>query len=285
MSVICKIVIYLFNCDTYVNKQRRDSMECRFCGEPVRGNNDFCSCCGNSLKGNVVQSKPTYSATKVNSQNRYHHTMLDKVMVILANLTFFLFLFFNIKMAPFRGIMKIVAYLIEAFMALYLLNHVKENVADCSSKAKKICAIVMSLMVIFLSVGFRITYEIKRDKAESIMPDSGKILVEIDRRVDYSISDSVYGTQKTTIRNPKNNVTIDGASGSARITLGKPFALVVECKGNGGTDTAVEHITLYASDFNDGGFVKTYVLQLGIVDISVKVSLKRVCTFWEVVFY
>ena len=126
----------------------------------------------------------------------------------------------------------------------------------------------------------RIVYESKVDMAEKDIPLSGTILVDVSSDTDY------YSYTSGLVSDPSTSISINGASDPAKITLGQQTKLDIKVKGNHKTGTTSDNITLYASVFSNGAYSITKRVYLdGGISASVKVTLRRYCTFWEVIFY
>lgn len=251
-------------------------MFCRYCGKTIADDSDFCTYCGKSLNASNSLAEP---APKEKPKKTYHYTNLDFYMIALCYLALGIFLFFNIKMAPFYGGWKFLAYIVEAAIAIFLTWVVKEKLEGFAPSKIKICSIVLSVLVIISSISLRVIYESKVEAAEADMPKSGPIIVDISRKVEYSS----YGGG--VVYDPETSVEIDGASDITEITLGKPFTLEIECEGNNKRDNMSETLTLTASNFRNGIYTTTKMLYLGGIRTEVKITLERVCTFWDVIFY
>ena len=251
-------------------------MFCRYCGKTIADDSDFCTYCGKSL--NTVNQPAKFTQTET-PQKRYSYTKLDFYMVALCYLALGIFLFFNIKMAPFYGGWKFLAYIVEAAIAIFLTWVVKEKLEGFAPPKIKILSIALSLLVIISSISLRIVYENKVEQALADMPNTGKILVDISDDVEYSSFSAGL------VYKASSSIEIDGTGDITYITLGKPFTLDVLCKGNGKRDTTSDILTLNASDFRNGKYTITKHLTLGGIFAEVTVTLERTCTFWDVIFY
>ena len=94
-------------------------MFCRYCGKTIADDSDFCSYCGKSLGTGNLASKPAEASQKKKPEKTYDYTTLDFFMTALCYIALGVFLFFNIKMAPFYGIWKDIAYVVEAAIAIF----------------------------------------------------------------------------------------------------------------------------------------------------------------------
>lgn len=251
-------------------------MFCRYCGKTIADDSDFCTYCGKSLSTSASPAKSTQIEMP---QKKYIHTKLDSYMVAICYLALGIFLFFNIKMAPFYGGWKFLAYIVEAAIAIFLTWVVKEKLEGFASPKIKILSIVISLLVIISSISLRVVYKNKVETALADIPNTGKVLVDISDDVEYSSFSAGL------VHKAGSSVEIDGTGDITYITLGKPFTLDVQCKGNGKRDTTSDILALNASDFQNGKYIITKHLSLGAIFAEVTITFERTCTFWDVIFY
>ena len=254
-------------------------MYCRFCGNSIANDSDFCTYCGRLLGTSSTAPKMAETAIPIKPQKRYHHTKTDLFMMAFCYLALGVFLFLNIKMAPFYGWLKFLAYIVEAAVAIFLTWFTKEKLEGFCTHKIKICSIVLSILVIISSVGLRIVYENKVEIAEADIPKSGTVLVSIRRDVEHS---SYAGGW---IRDPETTIKVNGQSGKAEITFGEPFTLEINTSGSNLRDSSKETLTLNSSHFKKGTYQFTRTLRLGYINVKVDITMKRICTFWDVIFY
>ena len=259
-------------------------MFCRYCGKAIAEDSDFCTYCGRFISDNsniavsLEKKKPcNKQASALSGFFAEHLPLIVRTSCYIALGTF---LFFNMKMAPFYGGWKFLAYVVEAAVAIYLTVLTKERISESNSFRLKVLSVVFSVFVILSSVTLRIVYESKVDVVEKDIPRSGTILVDISRDTDY------YSYAAGLVSDPSTSININGASDPAKVTLGQPTKLDIKVKGNHKTGTTSDTITLYAPDFADGTYSITKRVYLdGGISATVKVTLRRFCTFWEVIFY
>ena len=258
-------------------------MFCRYCGKSIEGDSEFCSYCGKSLatsadggKGGVCKQIHSINQ-KAGCFFTQHISLIVKTLCYIA---LGVFLFFNIKMAPFFGFQKFIAYIAEGAIAIFLVVLTNKKIAENPSFALKILSIICSLLLIISSIGLRIIYDSKVDIALRDIPNSGTILVDIHHDTDY------YSYSGGLVYGPHTSVELNGVNDITEITIGEPIQLEIECRSNYKTGTASDTITLYASDFKNGDFsiTKKIYYEDGL-QATIKVTLERTCTFWDVVFY
>ena len=259
-------------------------MFCRYCGKSIADDSDFCTYCGKHLNNNANEVTPLAkngpSIQKADDSSSFFAEHLPLIVRTLCYIALGTFLFFNIKMAPFYGAWKFFAYVIEAAIAIYLTVLTKNKIAESSSFNLKFVSVIFSTLIILSSLTLRIVYEAKVNMVEKDIPRSGTILVDVSRDTDY------YSYTIGLVSDPSTSIDINGAGDPAKITLGKPTKLDIKVKGNHKTGTTSETITLYASDFANGTYTITQRVYLdGGISATVKVTLRRYCTFWEVIFY
>lgn len=252
---------------------------CKYCGKSIDGNSSFCRYCGKSTIVSADEVTPADSADH-GSRPSVSKEKLPLILTALCHISLGVFLILNIKMAPFHGTAKVLAYIAEAILAIYLTILAKRKLS-CSPSPRVIRTVIaVSLTVIIVSVGLRIVYNSKVEMAEKDMPQSGTILVEISENTAY------YATQHF-IKRPHTTVEINGSEDRAELTLGEPIELVIQCSGtNIGRDHIRETITIDADDFKNGSisFVKTVSIS-SYTTANVTVTLRRYCTFWSVIFH
>lgn len=259
-------------------------MFCRYCGKSIAEDSDFCTYCGRLINNNPNDMTPSAKEKlcnkKLSDSNSFFAEHLPLIVRTLCYIALGTFLFFNIKMAPFYGWWKFLAYVVEAAIAIYLTILTKDRISESNSFNLKLLSVIFSVLIILSSVTLRIVYESKVDIVEKDIPRSGTILVDISRDTDY------YSYTSGLVSDPSTSISINGASDPAKVTLGQPTKLDIKVKGNHKSGTTSDTITLYASDFADGTYSITKRVYLdGGISATVKVTLRRYCTFWEVIFY
>lgn len=259
-------------------------MFCRYCGKSIAEDSDFCTYCGRFISNNPNDMTPPAKETprikRVSVSNSFFAEHLPLIVRTLCYIALGTFLFFNIKMAPFYGWWKFLAYVIEAAIAIYLTVLAKSKIAESNSFKLKLLSAIFSTLIILSSVTLRIVYESKVDMAEKDIPRSGTILVDISHDTDY------YSYTGGLVSDPSTSIRVNGASDPAKITLGQPTKLNIKVKGNLNAGTTSDTITLHNSDFTNGTYLITKRVYLdGGISATIKITLRRYCTFWEVIFY
>ena len=258
-------------------------MYCRYCGKAIAEDSEFCTYCGRLIGDNTNTENATTEENlcniKLNAESGCFSEYLPLIVRTLCYIALGAFLFFNIKMAPFFGVWKFIAYVIEAAIVIYLTVLTKNRISESNVLSIKMMSVVFSLFIILSSFTLRIVYEYKVDAAEKDIPYSGTILVDVSQHTDF------YSYIKEgVVRNPNTSISINGHSEPAKVNLGQSNQLEITVKGNYISGTTSEVIILYASDFVNGehSFTKTVHVS-GDISATVKVELRRYCTFWEVI--
>ena len=259
-------------------------MFCRYCGKSIADDSDFCTYCGKSIDYNTnnvdLSANEKLCNIKSNAPSGFFAEHLPLIVRTLCYVALGVFLFLNIKMAPLYGWWKFIAYVIEAAIATYLTVLTKNKISESNSFNIKLLSIIFSIFIILSSIVLRIIYEAKVNVAEKDIPRTGTILVEVSQDTDY------YSYTSGIVRNPSTSISINGASSPAKVTLGQLNHLSITVKGNHISGSVSDTITLYASDFEEGKYTITKKAYLyGGINATVKVTLRRYCTFWEVIFY
>ncbi len=259
-------------------------MFCRYCGKSIAEDSDFCTYCGKSLFEKLNDTSTEKMTTSISAPCKPKNNFFTNNISLLVNASCYIalgvFLFFNIKMAPFYSGWKFLAYIVEAAIAIGLVVLTKRKIADSSNVSIKIVSLVFSILVILSSITLRIVYDSKVDMVERDIPSSGTILVDVGYDTDY------YSYMTGVVYDPNTSVEINGANDSAKITFGQPTKLEITVKGNHKKDSTSDTITLHSSDFTNGKYSITKSLYLeGGPSATVEVKLRRYCTFWEVIFY
>ena len=258
-------------------------MFCRYCGKAIAEDSEFCTYCGKSLTGTATIEKAKTNSKIVSLFKTVGNFVLNNISLFVMTFGYIalgVFLIFNMKMSPFYGGWKFLAYLAEGAIAIALLVLTKRKIAECSLLPIQILSLVFSVLVIFSSISLRIVYDAKVDAAKKDIPNYGSVLIDIDRDTDY------YAYSVGMVYDPHTSVKLDGKSDISKIDFGKPMQLEIECKGNGKKGTKSETITFSPSDFKNGEYTITKSVYIeGGLSATIEITFKRICTFWEVIFY
>lgn len=259
-------------------------MFCRYCGKSIAEDSDFCTYCGKSLYETSIDRNTERDSTNLSTPCKVRNSFFTNNISLLVKASCYIalgvFLYFNIKMAPFYGGWKFLAYIVEGAISIGLVVLTKQKIADSSYLPIKIFSLIFSIVIILSSVTLRILYDAKVDMVEKDIPSSETILVDVGYDTDY------YSYMSGVVYDSNTSVKINGANDSAKITFGKPTKLDITVKGNYKKDSTSDTITLRASDFKNGKYSITKSLYLGGgLSATVEVKLRRYCTFWEVIFY
>ena len=259
-------------------------MFCRYCGKAIADDSDFCTYCGKPLfekLNNISTEEKTRNiSASYKAKSNFFTNNISLLVKAFCYIALGVFLFFNIKMAPFYSGWKLLAYIAEGTIAIVLTVLTKRKIADSSYMSIKMISLTFSILVILSSITLRIVYDAKVDMVEKDIPSSGTILVDVGYDTDY------YSYITGVVYDPNTSVEINGANDDAKITFGQPTKLEITVKGNQQKDSISDIITLHPSDFVNGKYTITKHLYLdGGPSASVDVKLRRYCTFWEVIFY
>ena len=258
-------------------------MYCRYCGKSISDDSVFCTHCGKPLFTESVKPQTpqhTISATPLKIKSNALPKNSSLFINTFAYVALGVFLLFNIEMAPFYGGWKFIAYIAEAAFGIALVTLTKRKIAGCACIPIKVLSLILSIFIIFSSVTLRVIYDNKVDSAQKDIPKLGTILVDINCDTDY------YSYMSSVVYDPSTSVIIDGSNNIAKIEFGIPFYLEIVCRGNHEKVETGTTLTLYPHDFENGEYsiTKTVYIEDGLL-ATIKVALKRVCTFWDVIFY
>lgn len=259
-------------------------MYCRYCGKSIADDSDFCTYCGKPLSNDTNSKNNLIKARKKLALSGFFAKHLSLIVRAACYIALGTFLLFNIKMAPFYGWWKFLAYVVEGTIAIYLTHLTKNKISENPSFVIRVFSLVFSAFIILSCVALRIVYESKVDTVEKNIPRSGSILVAVSNHTDF-YSEYMSGV----VYDPRTSVKINGISLFPKITLGQPANFEITVEGNHKSDSTSDAFPLYASSFTNGkySFSKTVHIGEGIRAISatVRVTLRRYCTFWEVILY
>ena len=237
-------------------------MFCRYCGKQIENDSDYCKYCGKVQTQTVTSEHSNNNSDvspqdsllsngekkgKVKEKNKKANYALQDATKVLCYIALAVFLFFNFKMAPMYGVMKIVCYFIVAGIAITLVVFINKTVFDRESKREYLLCLSAAISVIILSIGLRIVYEAKVDYVKNQIPSSGEVLVSISEKTKY------YNSSGTgSIKNPKTYITIGEESNRklyenrsvVPIKLDKTYPLQVIAGGSRGK---IPHMILLVS--------------------------------------
>lgn len=258
-------------------------MYCRYCGRNIAEDSEFCTYCGKSIRDNSNINYTTQEIirdVKPNAPRTSFAAHLPLIVNTLCYIALGTFLFFNIKMAPFYGWWKVLAYIIEAAIAICLTVLTNNKISESKFFGIKALSIIFSILIIISSITLRVVYECKVDAVEKDIPTSGTILVYVSQDTDYASYTGGF------IHDPSTTIRINGFRNYAKVTLGRSTNLKIKVEGNGRSGSTSDTIVLQASDFVNRKYSITQTVHLdGGIRATVEVTLKRYCTFWEVIFY
>lgn len=274
-------------------------MFCRYCGKNIKEDSEFCPFCGQKLSTaiNTPVTTSTYQepATSPVKSDEYYIKEAEKLASssLQSACKFFcytalaVFLFFNLKMAPFYGTAQIVAYIVMAAVAICLVMLFNKKILPGRSKSAYSAVLWLSIIVIAASVGLRVVYESKVDAAESDFSSSSSVYVTMTLHTDY-----FNATGTGTIRNPSSHIKIGDAwhdSGdSFEVALNKQYDMRVGSGGSGSGGYIDTTIKFMPSSFKDGKYVITKEVRItsGPASLAeVTATFRRFCPFWDVIFH
>ena len=259
-------------------------MFCRFCGKPIQEDSEFCPYCGKS-------QSPTHKAThpiKLPKCDGIDIFTLSTIASVCFYVGIIVFLILFIKMAPGIGGDKFIAYIIGAAITIVASVIVHKIRNKKFTEKRQLVALVFGLLLLIPSLTLRIVYESKVDAAVADIPKSGTVCVEI------KVDEEFYSYfSEGLIREPYSKITFDGHNGNTLyVELNKPYAAIISAgyEGRSGVASSAasgstdKTITFTQANLRNGYTINEQVpLGGGYADVTVK--FKRICTFWEVIFY
>ena len=258
-------------------------MFCRFCGKSIQEDSDFCPYCG----------KPQRAMQNIAPVKRPMIDGIDiSIVATISSAVFYVgivvFLILFIKMAPGIGTSKIVAYIIGATITIVGAAVVNKIRNKKYTKKRQLVALVFGLLLLIPSITLRIVYECKVDAAVADIPKSGTVCVEIE--IDEEFYSYYY---EGMVREPYSRIILDGQRDSTMyVELSKPYnaKIVAGYAGRSGVaDSSASGSTEKTITFTQEKLSKGYTITEqvpidgGYADVTV--NFKRICTFWEVIFY
>ncbi len=274
-------------------------MYCRYCGETIRDDSSFCPFCGKQLVTDTIapvkESGYQEPARKSLPSDEYYQrevkklasSSLQSASKFCCYAALVVFLFFSLKMAPLYGTAQIVAYVIMAAFAIFLVTLFNKKVLPGNSKAAFTVVLWSSIFVIAASIGLRLLYESKVDAAEMDIPSSGKIYVQMTLNTHYFNS-----TGTGTIKNPSSHIKIGNdwhdSGASFEVMLNQKYDMRVGSGGSGSGGYIDTSITFKPSSFKEGRYVVEHDVRIsgGPASLAeVTATFTRFCPFWDVIFY
>jgi hypothetical protein len=266
-------------------------MFCRFCGNNILDDSEFCPYCGKPLgpesNEQRVRTVNNFNVMQALDQDR---KALSKGLIngakALCYVSLVVFLICLIKMAPGFGTIHIVSYIAIAAVAIglvILFSKLEPKALKNYNRNFYLISIIIASFILILSLALRIVYETKVDSAVADVPNAGNVYVRVNLDEEFYSSDSGY------VKNPKSHIKIGDKwyddDSVAYIALNKSYSLRV------GTGYDYE-----------GGYIDTTItfepesLRKGytqIEDVQVtpsvigEVTMKftRELDFWSVIFY
>ena len=161
----------------------------------------------------------------------------------------------------------------------------KKKVLAGESKTKYCISLIISLMVIILSVGLRITYESKIDATVSDFSNTGRLQLNLNMDTDYYSYVSAG-----TIRNPSTNIKIGDlwydSGDTILVDLNKSYPIRIGC-GYSGSGGYIDESIVFSKDlFRNAKCSMNRRVNIGSSEYAiVEILFSRVCSFWEVIFY
>ena len=264
-------------------------MFCRFCGKNIADNSSFCRFCGKKL------IDETYKSTDIKTHSTLHnlyknafaflHKNISSIVKIFSYAALVVYLLLNMLMAPFYGFAKSLAYLISAIVAVLLTIFTKRIIAKCDSLKIKLLSILSSSLIIIFSLILSSMYIIKVNDFVNDFSGVEKIIVDTSHNVKY------YSKYNPTIiyeNNEHANIKLDGKNTSKTNTffLEKPMNLELECIVNGTKNTLNDTIIFYPYNFENGEYTVIKSIDIDYnLSATVEITFKRICSFWDVIFY
>ncbi len=258
-------------------------MFCRFCGKSILEDSVFCPYCGKAQ--GTAQNTSTIKPSIIDEINISTVATISSVCFYVGIIGF-LILF--MKIAPGIGTTKFVTYIIGASIAIVgaVVTHKIRN--KKYTKKRQLIALVFGLVLLIPSITLRIVYECKVDAAVADIPKSGTVCVEV--KIDEEFYSYYY---EGMVREPYSKIILDGQSESTLyVELSKPYKakIVAGYAGRSGvadssaSGSIEKTLTFTQAKLSKGYTINEHVpIDGGYADVTV--NFKRICTFWEVIFY
>ncbi len=260
-------------------------MFCRFCGKAIQEDSEFCPYCGKVL--GIQQTNFATSTHKPDITPIDIHT-LSKLSSICFYVGIIVFYILFPKMSPGTGGFAYIIYIGSAGLVLATAVIVNKIRGKAHTRKMQFVALVFGLFLLLSSLTLRIIYECKVDDAVADIPKSGT--VHLDVKIDEEFYSYYY---EGLVRDPYSRITIDGQEDSpihielnqaytAKITAGYAGRSGVAASAASGSTS--KRITFTQSNLQNG-YTMLERVSLGGGFAEVTVKFKRICTFWEVIFY
>lgn len=262
-------------------------MFCRFCGRKILDDSSFCPYCGKFLsERTTLNNEKTESKTNRNqsSAKKTAGKKLRSISKIFCYIALGIFLILYIKMAPDFSLIKFLAYIIGAAIAIGLTIFYQKKSLTCKSSLFYRTALIIAISVILLSAGLRITYEAKLNSVLNDMPPNGKVYLRLKTDEEF------YSyLRKGAVWDSSTNIKIGDVwceSGDIiYIELNETYSLKINCGHIGSSGSADDSIE-FTLDTLRNDYILTKRVELGISEYAeVTLTFKRVCDFWEVILY
>ena len=258
-------------------------MFCRFCGEEIPIDSEFCQFCGRNLGTYLSGDDKPIINERAHSKGM-NLNKLSKISSIFFYVGIVAFLLLFIKMAPGIGSIKFLSYMIGAATTIalaVLINRIKNGKA---TRNRQLIALVFGLLLLIPSIGLRIVYECKVDAVTADIPISGKVYLSMTTNEEFFsyISDGY-------VENPSSNIRIGDkwleGSATFEVELNKKYEMRVTTGYSGNHNYTDTQIIFTASKLN-GGYTVVKKVSLDKMEYAeVTISFERVCSFWDVIFH
>lgn len=266
-------------------------MFCRFCGKAIQEDSEFCPYCGKAQ--GITQKVPTLKkhapAIKPPKFDGIDIFTLNVIASICFYVGVIVFLILFMKMAPGIGVDKFTAYIIGATITIVAAIIVHKIRNKEFTEKRQLVALIFGLLLLIPSITLRIVYECKVDAAVADIPKSGTVCIDIDMDSEF-YSNYV----EKWILNPYSDISFDGNSANILyVDLNKPYKAKISVGHEGISGVASSSasgskektVTFTQSNLKNGYTINEKVSIGGGVHANVTVKIKRICTFWEVIFY
>lgn len=260
-------------------------MFCRFCGKEIQNDSVFCAFCGKE------QDLNDYNNEKEKKDKGSSLHLFSKTVTPCFYIGLIVFLVLLWKMAPGIGKEHYYSYAVCAGITLVVawgIHGICRRKPGLKSKLMMLC---FGLLLLLPSLALRIIYEYKVDDALMDFPKQGKVSLEIRLQEEFY---SYSHTGK--VRNPYSYIVVDGDrvgnNEIISIELNKTYPVQVNAgyegevgitssASSGNTD---RRITFTRSNLKNGYKITPQVeLKDGYAIVTVR--FRRVCLFWETIFY
>ena len=255
-------------------------MKCHYCEEQIRDGSEVCPYCGKQQR----VSAPCQNLSSEESRREEKRGSLAYLGVGVAVLTYLILLF--------KMVSGVIGYLLGCVILVGVLVSITKIKNKVKSKTYCTVLIVLSSLLLVATIGLRIVYEAKVEKAEADIPTEGTVRLKVT--MDEEFTSPIY---EGMVRDPYSYLTIGNQKyeGTSVVTVILNEAYPIEIAAGHGGRTGVagsletgllETSICFTADMLEKGVSNTYSVALsGYSTAKVTICFERVCSFWDVIFY